>query len=78
MGNIRAVNDAGVSPDRLQSRANDVKSDGVPAVLLFNNEACGLQVSLSSHERKKKKTGGKTKITVSKTRKDNDTDCPAA
>lgn len=54
MGNIRAVNDAGVSPDRLQSRANDVKSDGVPAVLLFNNEACGLQVSLSSHERKKK------------------------
>ena len=65
-GNVRAVNDAGVSSDSLKSRVDDVTTGGDPPVPPGNNEACGLQVSLLSH----REMGGKEKITLLKTRKE--------
>lgn len=49
-------------------------TDGDPPVPLFNNEACGLQVSLLSH----KETGGKEKITLMEDQKGQETDCSVA
>lgn len=75
-GKVRAISVPGTASARLSGLADDVMRSDRPAPAFFNNEACGLKVSLLSH----KEMGGKEKRTLLK-REDQrreETDCPGA